>query len=133
MAASLRSLGAVARIRGEYERAAALLGESLALSRDIGAKDLLAEGLSVLAWVEAARGQAARGARLGGAARAVREALGVALPPYQQADQERAVQDMRAALGETAFAAAWAEGRALPLEEAVALALGDTGTVLQGQ
>jgi hypothetical protein len=32
---------------------------------------------------------------------------------------------MQAALGEAAFMAAWAEGQALPLDEAVALALGD--------
>jgi hypothetical protein len=33
------------------------------------------------------------------------------------------VQDARAALGEEGLAAAWAEGRALPLDEAIAQAL----------
>jgi hypothetical protein len=37
---------------------------------------------------------------------------------------------MHAALGEEGFAAAWAEGRALPLDEAVARALEDTELVL---
>jgi hypothetical protein len=39
---------------------------------------------------------------------------------------DRAVAAMRAALDEAAFAAAWAEGRALPVDEAIALALVDT-------
>jgi hypothetical protein len=36
-------------------------------------------------------------------------------------------------LGEAAFRAAWAEGSALPLDEAVALALEDTDAALHGQ
>lgn len=36
------------------------------------------------------------------------------------------MDDARAAMGEAAFAAAWAEGRALPLEEAINDALGDS-------
>jgi hypothetical protein len=36
---------------------------------------------------------------------------------------ERCMATARAALGEAAFAAAWAEGRAMPLDEAVAYAL----------
>jgi hypothetical protein len=36
---------------------------------------------------------------------------------------EAALVALHAALGEDAFAAAWAEGRALPLDEAIALAL----------
>jgi hypothetical protein len=40
---------------------------------------------------------------------------------------------LRAALGEEAFAAAWTEGGALTLDEAVAMALEDTVAALQGQ
>jgi hypothetical protein len=39
---------------------------------------------------------------------------------------------LRAALGETAFAAAWAEGQALSLDEAVAYALKDGHGLLSG-
>jgi hypothetical protein len=47
------------------------------------------------------------------------------LVAYQQAGHDAAVAGMCAALGETAYAAAWAEGRALPLEAAITLALED--------
>jgi hypothetical protein len=84
---------------------------------------VVAVGLGDLAAVVVALGQPLRGARLGGVAEALREALGVPLAPAARSNQDQAVQAMRAALGEEAFAAAWAEGRAMPLEEAVALAL----------
>jgi hypothetical protein len=48
-----------------------------------------------------------------------RQGLPVALPEEYQ----RTVDAARAALGEAAFAVAWAAGRGLSLEEAVALAL----------
>jgi predicted ATPase len=84
---------------------------------------------ATIAWSHALldeQGQAPRAARLGGAAAALREALGIPLSPLQphlRADHELAMQALRAALGEEVFAAAWAAGRALPLEEAVAQAL----------
>jgi hypothetical protein len=43
---------------------------------------------------------------------------------------EGAVGAARTALGEPAFNSAWAEGRALPLDESVALVLEDTDAVL---
>ena len=49
------------------------------------------------------------------------------LAPAARSDQDQAAQALRATLGEEAFAAAWAEGRAMPLEEAVALALDAQG------
>jgi hypothetical protein len=60
-----------------------------------------------------------------GVARALRRRLPVAVP----GDYQRTVNSARAALGEAAFAAACAAGRALTLEEAVAYALEAAGEV----
>jgi non-specific serine/threonine protein kinase len=125
-ASLLYYLGVVTYRQGEYGRAAALLTEGLLLSRDLDARNLRAL-VEAIAWVAAARGQALRAARLAGGAEALWESLGVRVPPDEQADHEadheQAVQVMRAALGEEAFATAWAEGRALSLDQAMALAL----------
>jgi predicted neutral ceramidase superfamily lipid hydrolase len=45
--------------------------------------------------------------------------------PVDRADYTRIVASVRAALDEGAFAAAWAEGQAMSLEDAVAYALED--------
>jgi tetratricopeptide (TPR) repeat protein len=119
------NLGIVRYWRAEYAQAEELLKESLLLSRDIGAKDLVTQGSGCLAWVAVAHGQPQRAAQLGGAAEALREIIGVHLHPPERASHDQAVQTMLAALGEDAFAAAWAAGRALSLEAAIALALED--------
>jgi hypothetical protein len=129
----LAGLGCVVQARGEYERAATYLREALQSSHALGARGLLAEALGGMAWVAVAEGQAARAARLGGAAEALREVLGAALYPLLSPGHDQAVAAMRGALGVEAFAAAWAEGRALPLDEAVALALEHTDAVRHGQ
>ena len=123
IAASLSNLGNVAYQQGDYARALALHGESLRLSRDIGARDLMAAGLECLAWVAASHQRLRQAARLGGAAEGLRQALGVPLWPEERAGHERALQAMRATLGEEAFAAIWASGVALAPEQAVAEAL----------
>jgi non-specific serine/threonine protein kinase len=115
-------LGIVAHLQGDLGRAA-LHREALLLGRDFGAKDVVAASLEGLSWVAAARGQPDQAARLGGAAEALRDTLGLPLAPEQRAGHNQAVQAVRDALGEEAFAAAWAAGRTLPLEEAIALAL----------
>jgi hypothetical protein len=86
-----------------------------------------------LAGVLAASGTEGTAARLRGAASAVREAQGWPLPSVARADYDRDVAAVRAQFGEMAFAAAWAEGRALSQEEAVALALQDAEAVLHGE
>jgi non-specific serine/threonine protein kinase len=119
----LAALGCVVQARGEYTQARIYLKEGLQLSHEIGARGVLAEALEGTAWLPAAEGQTTRAAQLGGAAEAQRLAQRMALHPVLQSGHEQAVQAMRAALGEEAFAAAWAAGRVLPLDEAVTLAL----------
>jgi hypothetical protein len=54
----------------------------------------------------------------------------VSLPPGEQADYDRMVSTTRAQFDETTFAAAWAEGQTMTLEQAIAYALneGDSPT-----
>jgi tetratricopeptide (TPR) repeat protein len=122
---ALGGLGLVTYHQGDCARALHLQREGLELAREIGARNLLEAGLRELVLTLVALGRPAAAARLGGVAAGLREALGVPLRPPERADHERAIATMRAVLGEDAFAAAWAAGRALPLEEAVALALED--------
>jgi hypothetical protein len=61
-----------------------------------------------------------------GAADALDVALGIRPAPNYQAERTRQLAEMRAALGEAAFQAAWAAGQALSLEAAVELALAAT-------
>ncbi len=53
----------------------------------------------------------------------MREASRISLQPLRRAEYDRAVEGIRAQLDEAAFAAAWAHGRAMPLEQAIAQAL----------
>ena len=62
-------------------------------------------------------------ARLAGVATALRRSLGSALPPVDREGHERYLAAARAHLDEAAWEAAWAEGRAMPLEQAIAYAL----------
>jgi predicted ATPase/Tfp pilus assembly protein PilF len=123
IAHALASLGQVAREQREYARATALYQESLALFREVGDPRSIARNLEGLAAVAGAQGQAARAARLCGAAEMLRETMGTPLPPVDRARYAHAVAAARAQFDAAAFAAAWAEGRTLPLEQAIADAL----------
>jgi ATP/maltotriose-dependent transcriptional regulator MalT len=61
-------------------------------------------------------------ARLLGAADAIRQQIGVARFPVYQPGCDSAIGLLRDALGEGVFDAAWAEGAALSIEEAIAYA-----------
>jgi DNA-binding NarL/FixJ family response regulator len=86
----------------------------------LGIQWFIAACLDGLAEVAVAQGQPEWAAHLLGAAALLREALGVSPPPYNLATYERAVATTRAQLGEERFAAAWAEGREMTLEQVLA-------------
>lgn len=114
-AIALSALGEVAFQRGDYARAAALKHERLSNAWDEWS---LRDLLDSLAKIASASGEHERAARLLGAAEAFRERLGIALVPGLAHQAERTAEAMRAALGESAFAAAWEEGRRMSPEEA---------------
>jgi DNA-binding NarL/FixJ family response regulator len=76
--------------------------------------------LEGLAQVVAAQGEGTWAARLWGAAQALREGLHAPLPAVFRTEHEQAIAAVRTQIGEKAFAAAWAQGRAMTLEQVLA-------------
>jgi predicted ATPase/class 3 adenylate cyclase/DNA-binding CsgD family transcriptional regulator len=118
----LRALGTLALQRRDLEAARAAFRESLTLATELGDRWAVAETLEGLAGVAAAEARPERTARLLGAADALRCVIGTPLPPVSRIAHERGLAAVRAALGEPAFSAVWAEGQAMTPEQALAAA-----------
>jgi tetratricopeptide (TPR) repeat protein len=121
----LSNLGEIALRQGDYESARGYYGQSLKLLWRLGQRPVIQITLNSLGTLAAAQGRPERAARLWGAGEGAREVLGLSLvlAPTERADYERQVSETRALLGEEGFAVAWAQGRAMTLEQAVAFAL----------
>lgn len=119
VARSLSGLAEVARSEGDYATARDRYAESLALHRETEDSQQIGLDLVGLAGLAVAEGQPARAARLLGAAEALLTASGVPLLPAERDDYERTVDAVRAGLDAVPFAAAWAAGRAMPLDRAL--------------
>lgn len=110
----LTELGHLLRQRGEPEAALPLQAEALALALRIGDPSTAAAAVEGAA---AAAPTAEQTARLLGAADAARRHHRSPVSPSGLADIERAESRARAALGDAAFEAAYAEGAAYRLED----------------
>ncbi len=119
----LYTLGYVALFQGDYGRAASRFVQSLVMRREMGDKVRIAHCLAGLAGVAGAQGRSAPAARLFGAAAALLDTLGASLNPIGRAVYDRNLVAVRALMDEAAFEAAWAEGRAMSQEQAIAEAL----------
>ena len=126
-ATTLTYLSMVALDQGDGDRAGADLVESLTLLRELHDRWMTALTLEVFAGLVAAQGRgptdAFRAARIFGAAEALRTSIAAPLPPVNRPAYECAVATARGQLDAGTWAAAWAEGRAMTLEEAIAYAL----------
>ncbi|MGQ0570573.1 MAG: tetratricopeptide repeat protein, partial [Armatimonadota bacterium] len=118
-AAALCNLGFVAFRRSDYEQAAAFHRESLMLYRELGDTLGIIDCMIGRARVAAVQEQAELGARLLAAVETLRTSSGVLLPHSDRADYEQAIAAVRAHLSDDAFAAAWAEGQVMPLDQAL--------------
>jgi len=122
---TLRCLGFVALRQGDYQRATEAFTEGLRLSSDAGFRVTVFECLRGLAGVCSGFKFDDRAVRLFGAAEALREAIGHQPAAQDQADYNGRLAATQSRLGVIAFEAAWAEGRAMTLEQAIKYALAD--------
>ncbi len=120
VARMMTSLGATARLQGDDERATALLVEALSQLLEMGDQGSFVDALDDLALLACTRGSPERAARLFGAAETLRDAVDYPVRPTSRASYDRNVALVRAQLNEATFSKAWAEGRALTLEQALA-------------
>ena len=119
---ALNNLGWVELARGDYERAQGLYVESLELSKELGDKLVAAKSIEGLACVAGTR-EAESAAKLFGAARMLREAIGYYYTPIESAMREPYLVRARSRLGEVAWEAAFDDGQVLTSEEAIEYAL----------
>jgi tetratricopeptide (TPR) repeat protein len=116
-------LGELWRLVGDYERAKDAYEECRALSLQRGDKQRVATAMSNLSYVAMHKGDYVRAAALIREALTITVELNYNLQPADKIEIDRYLDDVRAQLDEKTFEKAWAEGRAMSLDDAVALAL----------
>ncbi len=119
IAATLADLGNLAREQSDYPSAHSLYRESLTIFRELEHKRGIARLLECFACLSAAQLQAERSLRLAGAAAALRQKVGAPRPAAEQIKLDVILEMSRKALADSAGAAAWSEGWAMPVEKAI--------------
>ena len=122
LARAFTNLGFTTLMLGDIERARSLLRDGLIAGREIGYVDGLKYGFVGLG-AAYAREDPARAARLIGRADLLCEETASDLTQLEGRVRDQAEAELRARLGEDAYAAAYTEGRGLALEDALTLAL----------
>jgi predicted ATPase len=125
VARSLMNEGAATLEGGDPARAAELCRTSLRTWAALGNRWDITDCLEDLAAALTAGGDAVTGTRLLGAAEVLREETGTPLAPAERRIYERRVTEARVRLDGSTFAVEWAYGRAMKLEQAIAVALAE--------
>jgi non-specific serine/threonine protein kinase len=120
-------IGLIALREGDFATARVRMREALTTDRDAGDHLNTLMAISGIASYLAAQRQPERAVRLAGATATLSESWHLLPIPLAEAMLEEGLATARQALGDAAYAVAWAEGRAMSLEEAIgeALAGGD--------
>ena len=121
------ALGDLARAEGRHEEARALLHAQLRSLLRVGDAVGLAASAGMAGMLEVARGAPRRGVTILAAVAGDggEGPIGTVHIPEVRVEAPGYLERARAALGETAYAAAWAAGQAMTLEQAIAYALED--------
>jgi predicted ATPase/class 3 adenylate cyclase len=119
IAYAFRLTGHAVRLQGDSRRAMELYTENLKLFAAVGDKWGTTECIEGLALICSGQGNFEQAARLFGAAEAARETFGITMPRPEAGDQKHFWAAIRDRPEGTAFATAWAEGRAMTLEQTI--------------
>jgi len=123
VALSLDQLASYARDEGRFEDALSMLKESLRILSDLDDRLGIAENLSRVARTLAVAGSGLRAAELLGSSEALYDETGVAVLAWVAKMNHGTLATIRTQLDDAAATQALERGRALTLDEAVALAL----------
>jgi DNA-binding NarL/FixJ family response regulator len=126
LADNLQDLGQLATSEGHYTEARSLLRESLRLHQDLGTPWGIAQSLDCIAALAAAEAQPECAVQLAAVAASLREAIGVPLYPLKRAMLASLLVPLRNSFGSDTISAIWQEGREMPEEQALELALAIT-------
>lgn len=116
-------LGYVALREGDRILARRIFEKRLQYFRKAGNQRGVVRALEGFASLAVAKNQPERAARVFAWADAMRETIGYARPLYEQTDMDRDLTTIHVQLDEVAFAALYATGRALTMEQAIELAV----------
>jgi non-specific serine/threonine protein kinase len=116
-------IGHIERRQGHFEEAKRYYLKTLLEWQRLGHRSAIAHELECLAMIAKAQEEDQSAARLFGAAEILRENINMPMTPIERIEYEREVNDLRANMEEGAFVTAWAEGRAMSMEQTIALAI----------
>jgi tetratricopeptide (TPR) repeat protein len=117
---ALVSLAREAQRVSDYQEAARLYNQALAVGHELDNKGLIGGCLAGFAGLVAQKGQARKAATLFGSAEKV---FGQFSTSLQREQMTLGLDEAKATLGPAEWEAAWAEGEAITIEDALALAL----------
>jgi hypothetical protein len=114
-------LGRALTESGDLDAARAIFFETLRMAEHIDSSTELALSLDLLAVQDAIRGNAVRAMKLAGAAEAIKDSIAGEAPP-ELLDLPDSRERARSLITDEEIKAAWDEGRALSVDEALAYA-----------
>jgi tetratricopeptide (TPR) repeat protein len=130
VAHALQNLGEVATELKEFSGARELFHQSLSIRRDLGLRRGYAYSFEGLAYLAAQENQAARAIRLFAAAQALRLLIGAPLDTDVQEQYTQTLASLRARLGNVSYDIQWSKGAGMSLDQALDLALSQTGDTI---
>jgi non-specific serine/threonine protein kinase len=127
------ALGCIARAEGHYDDARSLIHGALRHIHQRGEGAWLRSAMCMAGMLEIARGETARGVVTIAACDRGEGPIGTIHVPDVRAEVPGFLEQARQTLGESAYAAAWAAGQTMTLEQAIAHALAAPDLPQQGE